>query len=245
MDGTQQNWSSASQDFSAARIDMEGPMLGAASGQVADGRGADADGRGADADGNENAAAAVGATAKVAAGVAAGAAVEAAEEPTAEPSVEVDEPGALTRKFLADMEKINRKRQRDEMERLENLHVLDIQKRLNAQKVKHDEVFFQAQQTIKQQNVEISTHQDKITQQNKDIETHLATIATHAKLQQQCQDEQRRLEQENTALRDKMQSSQDLCAQLHALMFPVQSLPHAQQGSLPISCRQEAQIMQA
>ena len=183
--------------------------------------------------------------------VTAGAAVEAdagpAEEPAAEPSVEVDETEALMRNFLAGMQTVNRKRQLDEMQRLGDLHVLDMQERLNAQKTKHDEVFLQAQTTIKHQNMEISTYVSTISQKNTDIETHLATIAIHVKTQQLCRDEQKRLEEENTALRDKMQSSQDLCAQLHAIMNPghaqnpEHSQQHAQQGSLHTSCRQEVQ----
>lgn len=171
-----------------------------------------------------------------------GAAVEAAagptEKPTAEPSVEVDETEALLRNCLADMQKVNRKRQHNDMQRLEALHVLDIQERLNAQKTTHDGVLLQAQTTIEQQNVEISTHLGRISQQNTDIETHLATIATHVKTQQQCHDEQKRLEQENTALRDKIQSTQHLCAQLHAIMNP----GHAQHGSLATSCLQEVPV---
>ena len=196
-------------------------------------------------------------TAGAAVEAAAGAAEEPTGEPAAEPSVEVDETEALMRNFLAGIQTVNRKRQLDEMQRLGDLHVLDIQERLNAQKTKHDEVFLQAQTTIKHQNIEISTYVSTISQKNTDIETHLATIATHVKTQQQCHDEQKRLEQENTALRDKMQSSQDLCAQLHALMNPghVQnpghaqnpghSQQHAQQGSLATSCRQEVQAVQA
>ena len=213
-------------------------MLGAASGQVADGRGADADGRSADADGNENAAAAVGATAKVAAGVAAG----VAADPAAAPGVKLDETEELLRNCLASIRQVDRKRQRDEVQRLGDLHVIDIQERLYAQKTEHDEVFFEAQKTINQLNVQISTHLDKISQQNTDIEAHLATIATHVKTQQQCDDKQKRLEQENTALRDQISSSKNLAVQFHALMFPGQSLPHAQQGSLSTSCRQEVNV---
>lgn len=158
------------------------------------------------------------------------------EKPTAEPCVVVDEDEALLRNYLA----VNRKRQHNDMKRQADLHRLDMGERLNAQKTTHDAVLLAAQTTIEQQNVEISTHLGRISQQNKDIETHLATIATHVKTQQQCHDEQKRLEQENTSLRDKMQNTQNLCAQLNVLMFPEQSLQHAQQGSLPTSCRQEA-----
>ena len=207
-------------------------MLEAASGNVGIRSAAD--------DGKANA------TAGAAVEAAAGAAEKPAEEPAAEPSVDVeDETEALLRNCLADMRKVDRKRKLHEMQRLEDLHVLDIQERLEAQKTKHDEVFFQAQQTIKQQNVEISTHLNKISQQNTDIEAYVATIATHTQAQKKCHDEQKRLEQENTELQNKMQSSQALCAQLYAVMNPGHSQQHAQQGSLPTSCRQEVQIMQA
>ena len=206
-------------------------MLEAASGNVGI--------RSAAADGKDDVTA--GAAVQAAVEAAVEAAEEPAAEPAAEPSVKLDETEALLRNCLAGIRKVDRKRQLDEMQRLGDLHVIAIQERLDAQKTKHDEVLFQAQKTIKQQKGEISTHLGKISQQNTDIEAHLATIATHAKTQQQCHDEQKRLEEENTALRDKMQSSQNLCAQLHALMFPGQSLQHAQQGSLPTSCRQEVQ----
>ena len=206
-------------------------MLGAASGNVGSRNGA-ADGN---ADATAGAAAYGNGKADATAGATAGAAVGAAVDAAADPNVKVDKVEALLRNCAADIEKVQRKRQRDEMQHLEDMHVLDIEERLHAEKTKNDEVNLEAQDTIKRLTAELSTQLRKISQQDTEISAHVATIATNTQTLIEYNDDLKRLQEDNTALRDKMQSSQNLCAQLHALMNPV----HAQPASSATSCRQE------
>lgn len=209
-------------------------MLGAADGNV--------DSRGAAATAAATGAAAATAAASAAPAASVNASGDRASDSVADASDKVDEATALMLDCLANVTALHRKRNHQDLERLAGLHSLNMQEELSKQKTAHDEVDSQAQKKIKeqdakilQQDTRISQQDAKISQQEQDIQAHLATISSDKTTLKLGNDEQERLEAENTALKDKMRRTWDLFAQLQTLMDPVPALAAAS----ATSCRQE------